>query len=54
MGEVEHKPADAVLTPVVDILVPEEVIVGKVERTGPREVALEQQAIGVSLFAAYL
>ena len=52
--EVEHEAADAVFAAVIDVVVPEEVVVGEIEGAGPGEVALELQSAGEALLAAHL
>src|SRR5437868_13850532 len=52
--KVENEPADVVLAPIIDVVIPEKVIVGVIERAGPREIPLEQQAVRESFLAADL
>src|ERR1035438_2534686 len=52
--KVEHEAPDAALPAVVDVVVPEEGVVGVIEGAGPGEVALQLEAAIEAFFAADL
>src|SRR6185503_6511160 len=52
--KVGRKSANAIFAAIIHRRVPEEIRVGVVERAGPGEIALEQQAIRESLLATQL
>src|ERR1019366_6132542 len=52
--EVEHEAPHAVFAPVIDVVAPEEVVVGEIEGAGPGEVALQLEPAVEALFAADL
>src|SRR5262249_8360320 len=52
--EIEYEAPDTVLAAVIDVVVPQEIVIRVIESAGPREVSLEHQAAGETFFAAHL